>query len=270
MSFKFFSTKLFKVLIIFFICLFLIFLNPYNFFNPIRSVFFAIFAPIQKVGYGLGYEFLSLKKFLSSIGELKKENENLIRENRELLAAKARMEETGKENEVLRQQLKLLPRDKFNLEGANVISQDFYGKGDWLEINKGKTSGIEKEMPVIVDSGILIGTIEEVYSTTSKVILLNNSQSTINVIDLKTNSKGVVKGEYGLGIIMDMVLQSDSLNKGDEIVTSGVGKNFPQGLFIGRVEAIGTSPDRLFQKAVIASPVDFSNLKFVFVIKGNN
>ncbi|MDO8529508.1 MAG: rod shape-determining protein MreC, partial [bacterium] len=75
---------------------------------------------------------------------------------------------------------------------------------------------------------------------------------------------------YGLGIILDMVLQSESLNKGDTIVTSKIGNDFPSGLLVGTVENISFSSDRLFQRAVVSPPVDFSHLQFVFVIKGNN
>ena len=270
MSFNFFHTKLFKVLIVLVIAGFLVFFNPYNFFNPIRSAFFAVFSPVQKITYNVTFEISGIKRFLFSIGQLKTENEQLIRENRGLLAEKIKLEEIGKENDILRQELNLLPKEKFNLEGASVISQDFYGQGDWIEIDKGERNGIEKEMPVIVDSGVLIGKVSEVFSTSSKVMLISNPDSTVNAVDSKTESKGVVRGEYGLGIIMDMVLQSENLNQGDEIITSGIGKGFPRGLFIGRVGDVGFSPDKLFKKALISSPVDFSRLQFVFVIKENN
>ena len=267
MSFNFFHTKLFKVIVVMVICGFLIILNPYNFFNPIRSAFFVVFSPFQKVVYGLTFEISEIKNLVSSIGQLKKENEKLIKENREFLAEKSRLEEIGRENETLRQELKLLPREKFNLEGATVISQDFYGQGDWIEIDKGSNSGIEKEMPVIVDSGILIGKIGDVFPTTSKIILLSSPGSTVNAIDAKTESKGVVRGEYGLGVILDMILQSEALNQGDDIITSGIGKGFPRGLLIGKAQEIGSSGDKLFKMAIISSSVDFSKLRFVFVIK---
>ncbi|MFH0969582.1 MAG: rod shape-determining protein MreC [Patescibacteria group bacterium] len=267
MSFNFFQTKLFKVIAVSSIAFFFIIINPYKIFNPVRSVFLVIFSPIQKVAYGLSFEIKQVKNFLSSIGQLKNENEKLIKENRELLSLKISLEEAGRENEILRRELKLLPMDKFNLEGASLVGKDPHGKGDWIEIDKGGKDGIGEEMPVVVGSGILIGKVSEVFPTTSKIVLLSNPGSAINAVDSKTGSKGVVRGEYGLGIIMDMVLQSEALNQGDDVITSGIGKEFPRGLLIGKVSAVNPSEDRLFQKAIISSPVDFNNLQFVFVVK---
>lgn len=249
------------------VSLVLVFFNPHGFFNPVRSVFFIVFSPFQKVAYGLAFEISEIKNFVSSIGQLKKENENLVRENRELLAERSRLEEAGRENEILRQELKLLPKEKLDLEGAAVVGRDFYGQGDWIEIDKGSRDGIEKEMPVIVNSGILIGKVGEVHPTVSRVDLVSNTGSVVNVVSSKNDTKGVVKGEYGTGIIMDMVLQSDPITQGDEIITSGVGGGFPRGLVIGKVQEIGSSGDKLFKKAIVSSPVDFSRLQFVFIVK---
>jgi rod shape-determining protein MreC len=270
MSFKFFSTKLFKFIIVIAISGSLIFLNPYRIFNPVRSALFFIFSPLQKMAYGLASEMSEIKNSLSSIGQLKKENEKLLQENRDFLAEQSKFEEIGKENETLREQLKLLPREKFDLEGASIISQNSYEQNDWIEIDKGGKDGIVNDMPVIVNSGILVGKVSEVYYNTSKVLLIDNPDNAVNAVDSETNSKGVVKGEYGLGITMSMVLQNDALNKGDKVVTSGIGGSFPQGLLIGNIGEITSSADKLFQQAAISSPINFSQLRFVFVIKKNN
>ena len=267
---NFFSTKLFKVIIVLVIAGFIVFLNPLDFFNPIRSALFVVFSPVQKVVHGFAFECLEVKNFLTSIGQLKSENERLIKENREFLSERSSIEEIKNENDTLRKELGLLPREKFDLEGASVVAQDFHGQGDWLEIDKGERNGIKKGMPVIVEKGILVGEIGEVYWSSAKITLLANTKSAVNAIDSKTNSKGIVKGEYGMGIVIDMVLQSESLNRGDEVITSGIGKNFPKGLYIGQVGGIVLSPDRLFQKGIINSPVDFSKIQFVFVIKNQN
>lgn len=263
---NFSSTKLFKVLVTIVIFGFLIFLNPYNVFRPIRNAFIVLASPFQKVGYILSFKTAAAKEFIFSIGELKKENERLTKDNLGYISENSRLHDVEKENDLLREQLNLLPREKFNLTASYVISQDTQGLGNWLEIDKGSNDGLKPEMPVIVSKGILIGKIQEVTSTTSKVLLLTNPKSSLNVMTAKSASKGILKGEYGLGVQMDMILQTDSVQPGDEVVTSGIGGNMPRGLFIGTIQDVHPSDDHLFQQANVSNPIQVAKLQTVFVV----
>ena len=169
------------------------------------------------------------------------------------------------ENTVLREQLNLLPRDHYNLEACFVISQDPNGMGNWLGIDKGSNDGIRVGDSVIVSKGVLVGRVQEVNAETAKVLLLTNPESTVNVATLKNGTKGVAKGEYGLGITFDMILQTDAINVGDEVITSG--GDIPRGLYVGTVQEVHSSEDYLFQQAVINSPVQASKLQILFVVK---
>lgn len=264
---KFTSTKLFKVILVVAVFGLLVFFNPYSLFNPIRSLFFGITYPFQQSLYLLAYKTNATKDFFSSIGEMKRENERLTSENRKLLADNAILRDVREENVVLREQLGLAPREKFNLEPALISSQDSHGLGNWITINKGKGDGIEKGMPVIVSNGILIGKVDEVYSGKAKVILITNPQSSINAVVSGTGAKGIARGEFGLGMVLDMVLQTDIIQEGNELITSGIGGDMPSGLLIGRVRDVHPSDDRLFQQATVTPLVKFSILKVVFVIK---
>jgi len=44
----------------------------------------------------------------------------------------------------------------------------------------------------------------------------------------------------------------------------------PRGLLIGKVQEVKMSQDKLFQRAIVVSPVNFSNLRQLFVIKEFN
>lgn len=266
---KFIHAKLFKVILIAALFLLLIFLNPSNVFNPIRSGFSLFLLPFQKTLYSFSVGIENLKDFAGSIGQLKNENENLIKENQALLAENVVLNDVKNENAMLREQLDLLPRDKYDLVAAFVISQDPNGTGNWIEINKGSGDGIVEGMPVIVSKGILIGRIQQVSSKTSQVMLLTNPKSTINVVTAENGAKGVSRGEYGLGIILDMILQTDSINVGDKVITSGIGNEIPRGLYVGTIQEVHQSGDHLFQQAVLAAPAQVSKLQTVFVIKNS-
>lgn len=266
---KFSQTKFFKVVLVLTLFGFLIFFNPYNFFNPARRAVLYFTVPFQKVFYFISLKSLTTKDFIFSIGQLKTDYEDLAQQTQGLLVENARLRDIEKENEFLREQLNLLPREKFEMTPANVVSQDPHGLGSWLEIDKGHSDGLKEGMAVVISRGILVGKLQEVYDHSSKVILLTNPKSAVNGIISETGTKGIAKGEYGLGFLYDMILQSDVINIGDEVITSGIGGDIPRGFYIGKVQEIHPSDDHLFQQAVLASPVETSNLQFVFVVKSS-
>ena len=261
------STKLAKVFLIAMIFLLLIFLNPYNLFSPFRGFVDAIMLPFQKVAYTFSTGVENTGEFLGSIGQLKNENEKLLQKNQELSADNAMLSDMQNENTNLRDQIGLLPRDKYNLIAASVVSQDPHGMGNWLEIDRGSDDGISVGMPVIVSKSVLIGRVQEVHANSAQIMLLTNSKSTINIMTLQNSTKGIAKGEYGLGIIFDMILNTDNVEVNDDVVTSGVGGEMPRGLYVGSVREVHPSSDHLFQQAVISSPVSISKLQTVFIIK---
>lgn len=205
--------------------------------------------------------------FLGSISDLKEENEELIKKNHELESSVASLKGARRENEELRKQLELAPREKFNLEATQIIGKNSQGESSWIIIDKGRNAGIAKDMPVIVSQGILVGKVVEVYPTSARVDLLFSSSLAVNAQDVDTGAQGIVSGKYGLGIVLEMVEQNDAINEGDTIVTSGLGGSIPKGLLIGRISHIEVSGDKLFQNAVLIPQVRYSDLDLVFVVK---
>jgi len=264
---KFLTKRTIKFLVIFLIFLGLIFFNPGGFFNPLRVITLKLVYPFQKTFYLTGRLIKKNADLFISFVDIKKENESLLKENYLLQSELANFKEQRRENEILRSEINLAPRNKFDLEASFVVGQDPQGLGNWIMIDKGSRSGIQAGMPVIVSQGIFVGKIEEVFSESSRVILLSHAESAVNAFDLETGARGVIKGEYGLGIIMDMVSQKEVLNVGDSILTSGLGGNFPKGLLLGKIQEVKLSQDKLFQQAIINSSAKLQSLEVVFVIK---
>lgn len=264
---KYFTSKITRLVFVILVCVFFVLLNPKGFFDPLRGVFLTIASPFQKIFYGSSQKVGELSAFLVSISEIKKDNANLSKENNFLAGEVARLKQVEKENVMLREQLELLPRGKFSLIGGFVIGQDPQGSESWIIFDKGQKDGVLPDMAVIVSNGILVGKVAEVYASSSKINLLSNPNNFINVVDVETGAKGIARGEYGLGLVMDMVTQSEALNIGDTIITSGLGGNIPRGLLVGKVKEVKISDDRLFQKAVVVSRIKFTQLETVFVVK---
>ena len=262
---KIFSKKNFFLIAI---VLSLIFFLSFNgLLWPVENFFWNITLPFQKIFYISGQKIEKEIFFLKSISQLKIENEKLLKENQVLSAQNVSLLDQKKENELLRQQLDLAPRKEYSLEAGFVIGRDPRGLENWIMIDKGEKNGIEKGMPVIVSDGILVGTIKDVYKNSSSVLLLSDIGSLVNVKDIQTEAKGILKGEYNLGIIMDLVDHAEVLNVGDEVVASGLGESIPRGLLVGKIQEVYEAPDRLFWQAVIIPQIRYSKLEVVFVIK---
>lgn len=264
---RYLTGNIIKFMAVAIISLLLIFLNPRGLFNPVRGVFLEIAYPFQKTFYLLSRSVMGTGEFLGSIGSLKKDNEDLLRENNDLAAQIAQLNDVKNENASLRDQLKLLPTQKFDLAAAFVIGQDPQRLDSWIMIDKGSADGIKLDMPAIVYDSILVGKVTDVTAHSAQITLLSDSTSTINVVDSETQSKGILQGEYGLGVVMNMVSQQDALNNGDTVITSGLGSDIPRGLLIGKIQQIGLSDDKLFQQAIVAPRIKYSKLDTVFVIK---
>ena len=265
---KFSQTKLSRALIIAGVLAVLLFFQPRFLMEPLRTVLATFGWPFENLFSLIAFETKDKFSFFSSIGDLKGENERLEKERLDLLARNARFSEVAKENETLRQEIGLLPRNDYRLKAVEVIGRDVSGLGNFLTIDHGALDGIVQDMPAIVGAGVLVGRVSEVFPKSARVMLLSNPESLINGSSLETSAKGIVKGEHGLGLLFDMVLQTDILKPGDTVVTSGLGGDMPSGLLIGTLQEPRLTEDRLFQRASIVSPAKFDSLRFLFILEG--
>ena len=255
-----------KIFLVVIICFGMALWNPPFVAFSVRTAVGVVALPFQSIFSFFRYHVDRTGAFFLSVGNLKSENERLLRENRELLARNALLADRESENEALRNELGLLPKDRFDVISAEVIGRDEESYGGTFVVNVGESSGVRPGMAVVVEKGVLIGRIVESTPFSSIVRPISHSVSVINAATTTTGARGVVRGEYGLGLLFDRVLQSDIIQEGDEVVTSGLGGDLPQGLFIGTVIAKEMSDDQLFQRATIASPVRVDRLRFVAIL----
>jgi rod shape-determining protein MreC len=263
----FFSRKNTKFIFAIVILLIVVFISSHGVDGPARGAALWVVSPFMKTFRIFSGGFHGFFQFLGSIGDLKKENEKLIEKNQQLEAEIVRLKDVAEENNLLRKELDLLPRNKYELETGFVIGQEAFGAGSSILIDKGANKEIKEGMAVIVSNGILVGKVSQVFFDTAKVTLIADRESVVNGEVLESGAKGIVRGTYGLGIAMDMISQTEVIKEGDTVITSGLGGSLPRGLFVGKIGQVSQSEDKLFQQAVIFSPVDFSSLKVVSVVK---
>ena len=62
------------------------------------------------------------------------------------------------------------------------------------------------------------------------------------------------------------MIKTGEIKAGDTIVTSGLGRVFPKGLYLGKVKKITDSPNKLFKDVRVIPAVEFSKLEEVLII----
>jgi len=196
---------------------------------------------------------------------LTKENEVLLKENQKLFAEIAQFKSLEKENEVLRNALGLNLKEDFDLVLSQVISKDPWQ--DYLLINAGKNEGLKENLPVITPERILLGRIDKVYDDFSRIILVSNTKSIIDVEIQDRDTYGLAKGEGGFKVLLDLLPKEKEVREDDIVVTSVLGGSFPQGILLGQLKNIEKQASAPFQRAEILPFFNLQNLNYVFIIK---
>jgi len=197
---------------------------------------------------------------------LKKENVDLRHEVDQLTYENSQILSYKQENEKLRTILNYKEDKNFDLLLAKVTGKDPI-RANTLIINKGKMDGISNDFPVIVDNGIIIGKIISAGEHMSTILLLTDQLSELAVSTILSDKTiGLANGEYGLSIKVSLIPQDLSIKEGDLIITSGLEKNIPRGLVLGKVNRIISHENELFKTATISPLADYEGITLISVV----
>lgn len=236
-----------------------------NFFQKeVKNIFYIISAPIQKIFWSAGDGISDFFTAIFKAKILKIENEILKLKNQQLLAEIATKKELEKENEILRKALNLDLQKEFKLAFAEIISKDIWQ--DFLKINKGVEDGISKNMLVITEEKILVGTINEVYKNFSSVKLVSHHESSFEVKIIDREIIGITKGKGKGKVILDLIPQDKEIQEGDLVATPSLNNNESGRFLVGLISKIEKSDIEPFQKAEISPFFDIDKTQRLFVI----
>jgi rod shape-determining protein MreC len=146
-----------------------------------------------------------------------------------------------------------------------VIGRDPSPFLHYIIINRGSNDDIRRGMPVVTNQG-LVGRVDAVIADASRVQLITDPASAINVHLQNADTDAVLLGSVTGDVSLDMISQDVTVEPGDLILTSGLGGGYPPDLIIGQVATVRSLEFELFQQATVQPSVDFSRLEIALVI----
>jgi len=200
-------------------------------------------------------DYTNLKNELEQIKSYKDENEELKKQLNDL-------------KQLLEIDNMLTDYDKIN---ATIISRDLAYWNEFITIDKGENAGIFKDMPVIVNNG-LIGKVVKTTAFSSTVKLLTSYSMDKISVKIKYNDDyiyGILsKYDYENDIyIIEGILENVDIEKGTIVTTTGMGDIYPAGIVIGQIVGVGTDNFDLSKVLQMKSNVDFNGINYVTVLK---
>lgn len=248
----------------------ILFIGILNIFQgPIKNTFYIATSPFFKLFWTAGSGTSGLGSSFLNAAALSQENSNLKQENQNLLSKVASLQDSLAQDRAIAQAVQNTQNDNFNLALVEIIGVD--ALNDMVLINKGLSSGIEDNMPVISSTKVLYGKVYKAYKNFSQVMLISNSTSVVDVKIQQTDAEalsvlGVAKGLGNSSLYLDLVSSEAQISEFDMIITSGQEGVFPKDLLVGKIHGSDKNDLKPFQTASILPFFDINNIENLFVI----
>ena len=211
--------------------------------------------------------FQEIWNFRSTAQENEQLKERLTQVETELNNAR----QAAAENERLKGLLGLNEQTTINSIPARVIARDPSVWFNTITINRGSSSGIEMNMPVVTAGGI-VGRVITVSPWASQVMLLTDEKAGAGAVVGQLGQSGAlgsVRGRADLGVAlieMRYVSGTEKVEVGDNVMTTGQDGIYPAGLNVGRVVEVKSGSGTQAHHILIQPGAQLDRLEEVAVL----
>lgn len=255
------------------ICILLMLLSVFSdrISGPIRTIADVTVIPMQKGINQVGGLLNDFSENFQTLKQVREENKALQNKVDELIMENNILQENKYELERLQELYKLDQNyAEYEKVGAHVIGSDSNNWFSTFIIDKGSLDGIEVDMNVIAGGG-LVGIVTETGPTWSTVRSIIDDSSNVSAMVLSTSDRCIISGDLtlinsGKLHFEQMENNDNTIDVGEQIVTSYISDKYLQGILIGYISEVNVDSNNLTRSGYITPVVDFKNLQEVLVI----
>lgn len=246
--------------------LFLVFL-PRSWVEPFQNLTFDLVSPVDHAVASILRPVVGAIDGIVNAASLREENERLREELKQLRAETEGSRGAQARIEALERMLKLQESSPQRGIVARVIIPRESNLVYTVVIDAGSGDGVAEGFPV-VDSDGLVGVVEEVSQSSSRVRLLVDPRFGAGARLAQSRDVGAVVGTGSDELELRLIDPRVQTQVGELVVTSGAagGSRFPPDIPIGRVKSVEASPTDLESRIVIEPAVNLSRLEYVRVL----
>lgn len=246
--------------------------------SPINSLLKPVGAVVNPVQKAVKYSGNSISAYWAALTDgiaIRNENEQLRAEIAQLQYQLNQNEEAAIRYEELQEAFHIREVfSNYDIFGASVLSRE---SDEWfsvIRVGAGNSDGIYLEQGqslAVVDVRMnLVGRVIEVNEDDSDILLLLHEGFQVSgKVNAVNGATFLIVGDASLkqqGLCLVTGIDPDTIpNVGDEIVTSGDGGLFPQGIPIGVIESVDTS-NELNITATLRPYSDIEDLNDIFIM----
>ena len=200
---------------------------------------------------------------------LSESNRQLAEENVQLKNKLSKLEATvALVKDTLNKRPYVLAGQEFEYIAAKVINNSINKLQNYITLNKGQLDGIEPEMGVVNNQGV-VGIVSAVTDHFATVIPVLNSKSRISCKAKRSNDFGVLvwNGLDADFVQLEEVPRHAVVQVGDTLVTSGFSSIFPEGIPTGYVTKCSKPENKTYYAIEARTAAVFRTLSYVKVVK---
>lgn len=198
----------------------------------------ALVSPAQSLTSGVSGASANFVRQIVNFRGTANENERLKQELSTVGLDLRKAQQAAAENERLKGLLNLKEQTGYDQVSARVIARDSSVWFSTITINRGSSSGIALNMPVVTGGGI-VGRVIALSPWTAQVMMVTDEKAAAGAIVGQLGGSGALGSVRGLGnsglIEMRYVSGLENVAVGDYILTTGQDGIYPPGLSVGEV-----------------------------------
>jgi rod shape-determining protein MreC len=240
----------------------------FRYLESIRQVVSVVIYPLQRIAAAPLSLVQRVNGFFVGHAALRDENTRLTQENLVQATVTQKFRAMEAENEQLRKLLAARDQRPQQLTLAEVLYAARDPFSQRIVIDKGTQHEVRNGQPVIDAAGV-VGQVTRTYPMLAEVTLISDRGHLVPVINVRSGLRTVLAGTGAHGVLeMQFVQPNADVQKGDQLVTSGIDGIYVAGLPVAEVVAIEPNPASTFLKVICKPLGGVGNHTRLFVVHG--